>query len=144
MTVIQAWRFATAWPRGFIGWVHRAICALTTEEGRKGWAMLAALGCCFVMTGEVVFVLWVDTNLWHRFLIGASAQVVNLIVVTGLMVLLGVKRRTGGEITLPGGSKVSLAIDDSGAPVVITSQPVAPAPAAPPPPPPPAAGSPAL
>jgi hypothetical protein len=106
------WLWCTAWPRGFVGWLHAAICALTTDEGRKGWAMLAAIGCCFVMTGEVTFVLWVDVNSWHRFLIAMSAQGVNLIVVTGLMVLLGVRRNTHGEAKLPGGTEVGLGFED--------------------------------
>jgi hypothetical protein len=46
----------------FFGWVHLAICALTTEDGRKGWAMLAALGCAFVMTLIAVAVLWIVRN----------------------------------------------------------------------------------
>jgi hypothetical protein len=48
----RIWQFCTAWPRGFIGWLHTAVCALTTEDGRKGWAMLAALGCCIIDDGH--------------------------------------------------------------------------------------------
>jgi hypothetical protein len=110
-----------------MGWIHTATCALTTEEGRKGWAMLAALGCCFVMTAEVGVVLWlVRHRTMLAFWIGMSAQGVNFIVVTGLMVLLGVKRKTNLDIPLPGGGKVSLGLDDSGQPVVVTSTPVTP------------------
>jgi hypothetical protein len=130
---------------GFVGWIHAAICALTTAEGRKGWAMLAALGCCVVMTGEVAVVLWlVRTNAMLAFWIGMSAQGVNFVVVTGLMVLLGVKRSTKFTLPLPGGGTASLGIDDQGQPVVVTSTPVATPPASPPtsgaptfPPPPP-------
>jgi hypothetical protein len=115
---------------GFVGWMHAAICALTTAEGRKGWAMLAALGCCVVMTAEVAVVLWlVRTNAMLAFWIGMSAQGVNFVVVTGLMVLLGVKRSTKLSVPLPGGGTASLGIDDQGQPVVVTSTPVA-APAA--------------
>jgi hypothetical protein len=127
---MTVWRFVTAWPRGFVSWVHQAFCALTTEDGRKGWAMLAALGCCVVMTCEVGFVLWlVKKSPMLAFWIGMSAQAVNFIVVTGLMVLIGVRRKTGGSITLPGGGSASLSVDDGGAPVLVTSTPVA-APAA--------------
>ena len=112
MSARGCWLFLTAWPRGFVAWVHAAICALTTEEGRKGWAMLAALGCCVVMTGEVGFVLWlVKKNPMLAFWIGLSAQGVNLIVVTGLMVLLGVKRSTHTDVNM-GDTKVSIGIDD--------------------------------
>jgi hypothetical protein len=138
----DGWRFATAWPRGFVGWLHAAICALTTEQGRKGWAMLAALGCCVVMTAEVGTVLWlVRTNPMLAFWIGISAQGVNLIVVTGLMVLLGVRRSTKLSVPLPGGGTASLGIDDQGQPVVVSTTPITPA-AAPPAPPsvPPPAG----
>lgn len=97
--------------------------------------MLAALGCCVVMTAEVGAVLWlVRRNAMLAFWIGMSAQGVNFVVVTGLMVLLGVKRKTQLEIPLPGGGKASLGIDDEGQPVVVTTTPVAapaPAPAAP-------------
>lgn len=123
----NCWGFVTAWPRGCVAWFHAAICALTTEEGRKGWAMFAALGCCFVMTAEVAFVLWlVKTRPMLAFWIGMSAQGVNFVVVTGLMVLIGVKRKTNLDIPLPGGGKASLGIDDEGQPVVVTSTPVVP------------------
>lgn len=114
MTAGDCWRFVSAWPRGFVGWIRTAICALTTDEGRKGWAMLAALGCCAVMTAEVAFVLWVDANPWHRFLIAMSAQGVNFIVVTGLMVLLGIKRSTHVDADLPGIGKLGTTIEDKG------------------------------
>jgi hypothetical protein len=124
---MKFWLFLTAWPRGFVAWVHAALCALTTAEGRKGWAMLAALGCCAVMTAEVAAVLWlVRKNAMLAFWIGLSAQGVNFIVVTGLMVLLGVKRSTKVSVPLPGGGAASLAIDDDGQPVVVTSTPVTP------------------
>lgn len=81
------------WAAAFFGWVHTAVCALTTDDGRKGWAMLAALGCCVVETAILIAVLWlVRRNPMLAFWIGLSAQAVNLIVVTGLMVLLGIKR----------------------------------------------------
>jgi hypothetical protein len=126
MTALRnCWQWATAWPRGFVAWCHAAICALTTDEGRKGWAMLAALGCCVVMTAEVGFVLWlVKSKPMLAFWIGLSAQGVNFVVVTGLMVLIGVKRKTNIEVPLPGGGKASLGIDDEGQPVVVTKTPV--------------------
>lgn len=139
------WLWITAWPRGFVGWIHSAICALTTDQGRKGWAMLAALGCCVVMTAEVASVLWlVRTNPMLAFWIGLSAQAVNLIVVTGLMVLLGVKRSTKLSVPLPGGGTASLGIDDEGQPVVVSTTPIAPpTPVPPQPPTPPPATPPA-
>lgn len=86
----------------FFGWVHTAICALTTEDGRKGWAMLAALGCCVIETALVVIVLWlVRKNPMLAFWIGFSSQATILIVITGLMWLLGVRRDT--EIDLKEG-----------------------------------------
>jgi hypothetical protein len=134
VSIASAWQWLTAWPRSLLGWLHTAVCALTTAEGRKGWAMLAALGCCVVMTAEVVSVLWlVRSNPMLAFWIGMSAQGVNFVVVTGLMVLLGVKRSTKLSIPIPGGGTASLGIDDDGKPVVVTSTPV---PAPPPPPPP--------
>jgi hypothetical protein len=96
--MIRAWNFVTAWPRAFVSWLHTAICALTTDEGRKGWAMLAALGCCVVMTLYAAAVLYlVRGNQWFAFLLGLSAMATNLVVVTGLMVLLGVHRNITGK-----------------------------------------------
>lgn len=87
-----------------------AICALTTEDGRKGWAMLAALGCCIVETAIVVTVLWlVRQNPMLAFWIGLSGQGITLIVVTGLMVLLGIKRKVEASGSSTG---ASISIDD--------------------------------
>ena len=78
-----------------IGWLRTAICALNTEEGRRGWAMLAALGCAVTMTVYAVAVLWiVKKNPMLAFWLGLASMGIILIVITGLMVLLGVKRRT--------------------------------------------------
>jgi hypothetical protein len=130
--VVGFWSWLTAGPRGLVAWIHAAFCALTTEDGRKGWAMLAALGCCVVMTGEVASVMWmVRANTFYEFILGLSAQLINFLVVTGLMVLLGVRRKTALEIPLPGGGKMSLGIDDSGQPVVVQTTPVPTAPSPP-------------
>jgi hypothetical protein len=52
------------------------------------------------------FVLWlVRRNAMLAFWIGMSAQASISIVVSGLMVLLGVKRSTNLEIPLPGGGR---------------------------------------
>src|SRR6478735_7306766 len=67
--------------RTFFEWAHLAICALTTEDGRKGWAMLAALGCSFVMTLIAVAVLWIvrrNPNL--AFTMGLAAMGTIIIV----------------------------------------------------------------
>jgi len=89
--------------RSFFGWVNQAICALTTEDGRKGWAMLAALGCAFVMTLITVWVLWiVRNNPSLSFTLGLAAMGIIVIVITGLMWLLGVRRDT--EINLKEGT----------------------------------------
>lgn len=89
--------------RSFFGWVHLALCALTTEDGRKGWAMLAALGCAFVMTLIAVAVLWlVRKNPSLAFSLGLAAMATIIIVITGLMWLLGVRRDT--EINLKDGT----------------------------------------
>lgn len=89
--------------RSFFGWVHLALCALTTEDGRKGWAMLAALGCSFVMTGIVLWSMWlVRTNAPLSFTLGLAAMVIIVVVITGLMWLLGVRRDT--EINLKDGT----------------------------------------
>lgn len=78
-----------------IAWLHTAICALTTEGGRKGWAMLAALGCAVTMTAYAAAVLWiVKTKPMLAFWLGLAALGIILIVITGLMVLLGVRRNT--------------------------------------------------
>jgi hypothetical protein len=96
--------------RGFIAWVHAAVCALTTEDGRKGWAMLAALGCSVVMSAYAAAVLWiVKGSPMLAFWLGIAALGIILIVITGLMVLLGVRRST----TLHAKS-VSLNITDEG------------------------------
>jgi hypothetical protein len=93
MTARDCWLWCTAWPRGFVGWIHTAVCALTTDEGRKGWAMLAALGCAVMMTAYAGAALWlVKTSPMLVFWLGVAALVINVIVVTGLMVLLGIKR----------------------------------------------------
>lgn len=89
--------------RSFVGWIHTAICALTTDEGRKGWAMLAALGCAFVMTLITVWSMWlVRENPSLAFSLGVAAMVIITIVITGLMWLLGVRRDT--EINLKDGT----------------------------------------
>lgn len=83
----------------FIMWLHMAVCALTTEDGRKGWAMLAALGCSVAMTayaGAVLFLVRESPML--AFWLGLSALVIILIVITGLMVLLGVRRTTNVDL----------------------------------------------
>lgn len=86
--------------RTFVGWLHVAICALTTDEGRKGWAMLAALGCSFVMTGIVLWAMWlVRRNPSLAFSLGLAAMVIIVIVITGLMWLLGVRRDTEIDLT---------------------------------------------
>lgn len=86
-----------------INWLHLATCALTTEEGRKGWAMLAALGCAFVMTAIAVYAMWlVRENPSLAFSLGVAAMVIITIVITGLMWLLGVRRDT--EINLKDGT----------------------------------------
>lgn len=88
--------------RTFIGWVHVAVCALTTDEGRKGWAMLAALGCSFVMTGIVLWAMWlVRATPSLAFSLGLAAMGIIVVVITGLMWLLGVRRDT--EIDLAAG-----------------------------------------
>jgi hypothetical protein len=106
----RAWNWVTAWPRGFVGWAHTAICALTTEEGRKGWAMLAALGATLQSSAYAGAVLWlVRKNPMLAFWLGAGALLINVIVVTGLMVLLGIKRDVETTITDHG---VSARIND--------------------------------
>jgi hypothetical protein len=78
-----------------IAWVHAAVCALTTEDGRKGWAMLAALGCSFVMTGYAAASLWlVRKSPMLAFWLGLAGLVIVTVVITGLMVLLGIRRET--------------------------------------------------
>jgi hypothetical protein len=87
----------------FIGWLRLALCALTTEDGRKGWAMLAALGCSFVMTGIAVWAMWlVQKNPSLAFSLGLAAMAIIIVVITGLMWLLGVRRDT--EINLKDGT----------------------------------------
>lgn len=86
-----------------MGWIHTAICALTTEDGRKGWAMLAALGCSFIMTAIAVCVLWIVRNHpSYAFTLGLAAMGIIVVVITGLMWLLGVRRDT--EINLKDGT----------------------------------------
>src|SRR4051812_16600651 len=86
-----------------IGWVHLAVCALTTEDGRKGWAMLAALGCSFIMTLIAVWVLWIVRHVPSlAFTLGLAAMGIIVVVITGLMWLLGVRRDT--EINLKDGT----------------------------------------
>lgn len=121
-------RLERAWS-ALIGWVHTAICALTTDEGRKGWAMLAALGCAFVMTAIVVAVLWwVRNNPGYAFTLGLAAMGVIVIVITGLMWLLGVRRDT--EINLKDG-----VVKTSDASVARAAVPTPPPAETPPPPP---------
>lgn len=101
--------------RAFFAWVHAAICALTTEDGRKGWAMLAALGCSVTMTVYAAAVLWiVKGKPMLAFWLGIAALAIILIVISGLMVLLGIRRNTSLQakdlklnITDQGGSDAS-------------------------------------
>lgn len=65
--------------------------------------MLAALGCAFVMTLISVWVLWiVRGNPSLAFSLGLAAMGIIVIVITGLMWLLGVRRDT--EINLKDGT----------------------------------------
>lgn len=65
--------------------------------------MLAALGCAFVMTGIAVYVLWlIRGNPSLAFSMGLAAMGTIIIVITGLMWLLGVRRDT--EINLKDGT----------------------------------------
>lgn len=83
--------------------VLAVIASLTSEDGRKGWAMLAALGCSFVMTAYAGIVLWlVRNNPSLAFSLGLAAMGIIVIVITGLMWLLGVRRDT--EINLKDGT----------------------------------------
>lgn len=78
-----------------LNWLRTAICALNTEEGRRGWAMLAALGCAVTMTAYAAAVLFlVKNNPWLAFWLGLASMGIILIVITGLMVLLGIRRTT--------------------------------------------------
>jgi hypothetical protein len=121
-------RLARAWS-AMIGWVHTAICALTTEDGRKGWAMLAALGCAFVMTGIALWAMWLVRGIPSlAFSLGLAAMGIIVIVITGLMWLLGVRRDT--EINLKDG-----VVKTSDAEVARAAVP-SPPPAETPPPPP--------
>lgn len=98
---------------GLVRWLHTATCALTTEDGRKGWAMLAALGCSFVMTAYAVVVLWmVKGHPMLAFWLGCISLAIVTIVVTGLMVLLGIKRKINVEGDKDG---AKLNIEDTGA-----------------------------
>lgn len=83
--------------------VLAVIASLVSEDGRKGWAMLAALGCSFIMTGYAGAVLWlVRNNPAYAFSLGLAAMGIIVIVITGLMWLLGVRRDT--EINLKDGT----------------------------------------
>jgi len=96
--------------KNFLAWFRTALCALTTEDGRKGWAMLAALGCAFVMTVYAAAVLWiVKSNPMLAFWLGVASLAIILIVITGLMVLLGIRRSTTLEA-----KDVKLSINDTG------------------------------
>jgi hypothetical protein len=105
------------WVAGLLGWMHTAVCALTTDDGRKGWAMLAALGCSVTMTAYAAAVLFiVKDKPMLAFWLGLSALGIILLVVTGLMVLLGIKRnieiqgdKDGGKVTISdtGGSSAT-------------------------------------
>lgn len=65
--------------------------------------MLAALGCLFVMTGITVWVLWIVKNNPNlAFTLGLAVMGIIVLVITGLMWLLGVRRDT--EINLKDGT----------------------------------------
>lgn len=104
----------------FTGWVHRAICALVDPEGRKGWAMLAALGCSVAMTAYAVAAMWlVKKNPMLVFWLGLSAMVIIFTVITGLMVLLGIRRSTDvdlkeGKVKITDAGPSSLNGEDQG------------------------------
>jgi hypothetical protein len=89
------WAWLTVVPRGFMAWVHTAFCALMTEEGRKAWALLMAWGCSVAMTAFTVAVLWfVRKSPMLTFWLGLCAMGIIFVVITGIMVLLGVRRST--------------------------------------------------
>lgn len=110
MSADEIWRRLTAWPRGFVGWIHAALCALMSEEGRKAWALLMAWGCSIAMTAMAASSLWlVRKSAMLAFWLGLSAMAIILIVITGIMVLLGVRR----EIHVKA-KDVDLGINDAG------------------------------
>jgi hypothetical protein len=112
--------------------MHTAICALTTPEGRKGWAMLIALGAAIQSSTFAGFALYlVRKNPMLAFWLGVIALAINVIVVTGLMVLLGVRR----TIKLKGPHGEELGMDDYDHPQLPPSPPPTPAPAPTPVPP---------
>lgn len=83
----------------FILWLHVAVCALMNEEGRKAWAMIMAWGCAVAMTGYAAAVLWlVRKSPMLSFWLGLTAMLIILVVITGIMVVLGVRRDVGGKV----------------------------------------------
>jgi hypothetical protein len=101
-TVERVWLFLTAWPRGFVGWVHAAFCALLTPEGRRGWAVILAWGCAIVESVFVAVAIYLNrTHPMLVFWLGCSAQFIVVIVMTAITGLL-VKRDIGGSLTKDG------------------------------------------
>jgi hypothetical protein len=92
------------WISGFTGWVHAAFCALLTEEGRKGWAVIIAFGCGVSMTAYAVAALWlVRGKPLLAFWLGLAAMFIILLVITAFTGLL-IKRSIGGSVSREGGS----------------------------------------
>lgn len=101
----------TAWPRAFAAWIHAAFCALMTEEGRKAWALIMAWGCSVAMTAMAASSLWlVRKSAMLAFWLGLSAMLIILIVISGIMVILGVRRNMTGKF-----KDAEIGITDAGA-----------------------------
>lgn len=80
------------------GWIHAALCALMLEEGRKAWALIMAWGCSIAMTALAMFSFWhARKSPWLIFLLGSEAMLIILVVITGIMVILGVRRNLHGK-----------------------------------------------
>lgn len=108
------WLFISAGPRAFATWLHAAFCALMTPDGLKAWALIMSWGCSIAMTAYATYALWlVRDRPGFAFWLGTEAMGILLLVITGIMYLLGVKRDIGGDLNLKDGTG-SLTIKDKG------------------------------
>lgn len=95
----------------FAAWVHTAICALMTSEGRRAWAVVLCGGCGVVMTAFAEQTLWlVKDHAAYVFWLGTEAMGILLVVISAITALIA-KRHIGGEVNLRDGSG-KLDVDD--------------------------------
>lgn len=102
------------WAAAFIHWLHLALCALMTPEGRRGWAVILCGGCGVIMTALAYWGMYLNRGSpAYTFWLATEAMAIILVVISAITGLL-VKRNIGGQWNFPGGTGGKIDIDQTG------------------------------